>query len=50
MQMFVLRMPREAVHKELEGPGKLLGYRAMTQKICQKYKMSSKGFGAQSDV
>ena len=34
MQMFVLMM-----RKELEGPGKLLGYRAMTQKICQKYKM-----------
>lgn len=30
---------REAVRKELEGPGKLLGYRAMTQKIRQKYKM-----------
>ena len=30
---------REAVGKELRGPGKLLGYRAMTQKICQKHDM-----------
>ena len=30
---------REAVGKELEGPGKLLGYRAMTQKIRQKHDM-----------
>lgn len=30
---------REAVRKELEGPGALLGYRAMTQKVRQKYKM-----------
>ncbi len=30
---------REAVAKELEGPGALLGYRAMTQKIRQKYHL-----------
>ena len=30
---------REAVGKEFEGPGKLLGYRAMTQKIRQKHDM-----------
>ena len=30
---------REAVREELEGPGKLLGYRAMTQKIRQKHDM-----------
>ena len=30
---------REAVGKELEGPGKLFGYRAMMQKIDQKHDM-----------
>ncbi len=30
---------REAVREELEGPGKLLGYRTMTQKIRQKHDM-----------
>ena len=30
---------KEAVKKELEGPGKLLGYRGMHKKIRQKYDM-----------
>lgn len=34
-----LEAAREAVKKELEGPGALLGYRAMTNKIRQKYDM-----------
>lgn len=34
-----LAKAREAVLKELSGPGALLGYRAMTQKIRQKYHL-----------
>ena len=30
---------KEAVNKELEGPGKLLGYRSMHKKIRQKYDL-----------
>ena len=30
---------QEAVNKELEGPGKLLGYRSMQKKIRQKYDL-----------
>ena len=32
-----LEVAREAVKKELDGPGAMLGYRAMTLKIQQKY-------------
>ena len=39
MQMFVLTMPGRPFAKNLKDPGNLLGYRAMTQKIRQKYKM-----------
>ncbi|XP_028394479.1 uncharacterized protein LOC114518673 [Dendronephthya gigantea] len=34
-----LEVTREAVRKELDGPGAMLGYRAMTQKIRQKYDL-----------
>jgi hypothetical protein len=34
-----LDVAREAVRKELDGPGVMLGYRAMTQKIRQKYEL-----------
>ena len=34
-----LEVAREAVRKELNGPGAMLGYRAMTQKMRQKYEL-----------
>ena len=34
-----LDVAREAVRKELNGPGAMLGYRAMTQKMLQKYEL-----------
>ena len=34
-----LDVAREAVRKELNGPGAMLGYRAMTQKMRQKYEL-----------
>ena len=34
-----LDVAREAVRKELNGPGAMLGYRAITQKMRQKYEL-----------
>ena len=31
---------RDAVQKELDGPGKLLGYRAMYQKVRQEHNLN----------
>ncbi len=40
-QAVTVEQVRDAVRKELQGPGKLLGYRAMYQKIQQQcWKMS----------
>ena len=44
---------RDAVQKGLEGPGKLLGYRAMHRKIRQKYNLFTtrdKVYGVMSDL
>lgn len=39
-QILMSRLTKSAVRKELDGPGKLLGYRAMHNKIRQEYLLN----------